>query len=85
MKLTADFDARVVGHSDDLEGRTSPLAGLDGRMLDRIGDEWRGQRPLSASRKWAHRSTLVRLWDRQIRFRGEASLFCNCSNRNRRF
>ena len=39
MELNADFGARVVVHSDELEWLASPMAGVDRRMLDRIGDE----------------------------------------------
>lgn len=39
MELNADFDARVVVHSDELEWVASPMPGVDRRMLDRIGDE----------------------------------------------
>ena len=39
MELNADFEARVLVHSDDLEWTASPMPGVDRRMLDRIGDE----------------------------------------------
>jgi len=39
MELNADFDARVVVHSDQLDWVASPMPGVDRRMLDRIGDE----------------------------------------------
>ncbi|MEL7012217.1 MAG: cupin domain-containing protein [Pseudomonadota bacterium] len=39
MELNADFDARVVVHSQDLEWLASPMPGVHRRMLDRIGDE----------------------------------------------
>lgn len=39
MELNADFTQRVVVHSDALEWLASPIAGVDRRMLDRIGDE----------------------------------------------
>lgn len=39
MEINADFDQRVVEHSDQLEWQPSPMAGVDRRMLDRIGDE----------------------------------------------
>ena len=39
MELNADFDARVLVHSDELDWMASPMAGVDRRMLDRIGDE----------------------------------------------
>ncbi len=39
MELNADFNARVVVHSEQLAWTPSPMAGVDRRMLDRIGDE----------------------------------------------
>lgn len=39
MELNADFNARVVVHSDSLDWIASPMPGVDRRMLDRIGDE----------------------------------------------
>ncbi|MEL7012685.1 MAG: cupin domain-containing protein [Pseudomonadota bacterium] len=39
MELNADFSARVVVHSEELDWIASPMAGVDRRMLDRIGDE----------------------------------------------
>jgi anti-sigma factor ChrR (cupin superfamily) len=39
MELNADFSARVVVHSDQLEWNASPMPGVDRRMLDRIGGE----------------------------------------------
>lgn len=39
MELNADFDARVVVHSDRLDWLASPMPGVERRMLDRIGDE----------------------------------------------
>lgn len=39
MNLHADFNARVVLHSEDLPWIASPMPGVDRRMLDRIGDE----------------------------------------------
>uniref|UniRef100_UPI0040486A9F cupin domain-containing protein n=1 Tax=Yoonia sp. TaxID=2212373 RepID=UPI0040486A9F len=39
MDLNADFQKRVVVHSDRLAWRASPMPGVDRRMLDRIGDE----------------------------------------------
>jgi len=39
MKINADFDKRVVVHSDDLDWVASPMAGVDRRALDRVGDE----------------------------------------------
>lgn len=39
MELNANFDQRVVIHSDQLEWIPSPMQGVDRRMLDRIGGE----------------------------------------------
>ena len=39
MELNADFTQRVLIHSEDLAWNPSPMAGVDRRMLDRIGDE----------------------------------------------
>ncbi len=39
MHLNADFDARVLVQSDALDWQASPMAGVDRRMLDRIGGE----------------------------------------------
>jgi anti-sigma factor ChrR (cupin superfamily) len=39
MELNADFDTRVVVHSDQLEWNASPMVGVDRRMLDRISGE----------------------------------------------
>lgn len=39
MELNADFGKRVVVHSDQIDWVASPMAGVDRRMLDRIGDE----------------------------------------------
>lgn len=39
MELNADFDKRAVVHSESEPWRASPMAGVDRRMLDRIGDE----------------------------------------------
>lgn len=39
MELNTDFSKRVVVHSDEIEWMPSPMAGVDRRMLDRIGDE----------------------------------------------
>ena len=39
MEINADFDRRVVVHGADLEWVPSPQAGVERRMLDRIGDE----------------------------------------------
>jgi hypothetical protein len=39
MDLNADFTSRVVVHSADIPWIASPMAGVDRRMLDRIGNE----------------------------------------------
>lgn len=39
MELNADFTKPVLIHSDEIEWHPSPMAGVDRRMLDRIGDE----------------------------------------------
>ena len=39
MRLNADFSKRVVVTPDDWEWRSSPVAGVERMMLDRIGDE----------------------------------------------
>ncbi len=39
MKLNANFDERVVIHTQELEWQASPMPGVHRRMLDRIGDE----------------------------------------------
>jgi hypothetical protein len=39
MELNADFNERVVVHTEQLEWNTSPMPGVDRRMLDRIGGE----------------------------------------------
>lgn len=39
MELNADFNKRVVVHSDQIEWKASPMPGVDRRMLDRIGGE----------------------------------------------
>lgn len=39
MELNSDFSKRVVVHSDEIDWVPSPMAGVDRRMLDRIGDE----------------------------------------------
>jgi hypothetical protein len=39
MDLNADFSRRAVMHGADLDWISSPMAGVDRRMLDRIGDE----------------------------------------------
>ena len=39
MDLNADFSQRVVVHGADLDWLDSPMAGVQRRMLDRIGDE----------------------------------------------
>jgi hypothetical protein len=39
VQLNADFSQRVVVHAGRLPWTASPIAGVDRRMLDRIGDE----------------------------------------------
>jgi anti-sigma factor ChrR (cupin superfamily) len=39
MKLNADFTKRAVVHAATLDWQASPMAGVERRMLDRIGDE----------------------------------------------
>ena len=39
MEFNSDFSERVLVHSDETEWTASPMAGVDRRMLDRIGDE----------------------------------------------
>jgi len=39
MDLNANFDQRVVVHSEQIDWIDSPVAGVQRRMLDRIGDE----------------------------------------------
>ncbi len=39
MDLNADFTKRVVMHADEIDWLSSPIPGVDRRMLDRIGDE----------------------------------------------
>lgn len=39
MNLNADFTKRVLVHSSQLDWTSSPMPGVDRRMLDRIGDE----------------------------------------------
>ncbi len=39
MELNADFTQRAVVHSAQLPWASSPIAGVERRMLDRIGDE----------------------------------------------
>lgn len=39
MELNSDFSQRVVVHSDQVEWHPSPVAGINRRMLDRIGGE----------------------------------------------
>ncbi|SFI54947.1 cupin domain-containing protein [Jannaschia pohangensis] len=39
MELNSDFSARVVVQSDRMPWQASPMAGVDRRMLDRIGGE----------------------------------------------
>lgn len=39
MELNADFDQRAAVHAAKLPWQTSPMAGVDRRMLDRLGGE----------------------------------------------
>ncbi|MGH1413061.1 MAG: cupin domain-containing protein [Pelagimonas sp.] len=39
MKINADFDKRAAVHAADTPWAPSPMAGVERRMLDRIGDE----------------------------------------------
>ncbi|MEM8726266.1 MAG: cupin domain-containing protein [Pseudomonadota bacterium] len=39
MDINADFDQAAFAHTDTIEWLASPMAGVDRRMLDRIGDE----------------------------------------------
>lgn len=39
MELNSDFSQRVVVHSEQTEWKTSPMPGVERRMLDRIGGE----------------------------------------------
>ncbi|WP_420860593.1 cupin domain-containing protein [Algirhabdus cladophorae] len=39
MDLNDDFSARVVVHSEQIDWVASPMAGVDRRMLDRLGGE----------------------------------------------
>lgn len=39
MDLNADFDERVAVHGAEMPWDASPMAGVDRRMLDRLGDE----------------------------------------------
>jgi len=39
MKINADFDQRVLVHSEQLEWVASPMAGVMRRPLDRVGEE----------------------------------------------
>src|SRR5271170_573716 len=39
MELNADFTRRAIVHAARLDWMTSPIAGVDRRMLDRIGEE----------------------------------------------
>ena len=39
MELNADFSKRAVMHGDEIDWVASPMAGVDRRMLDRIGGE----------------------------------------------
>jgi len=39
MLINADFDARVIVHSDEMDWVPSPMAGVERKPLDRIGGE----------------------------------------------
>ena len=39
MELNADFSRRIAVHAAQMDWMSSPMAGVDRRMLDRIGDE----------------------------------------------
>ncbi|MEO1029166.1 MAG: cupin domain-containing protein [Pseudomonadota bacterium] len=39
MKINAEFDKRVIVHSEKLDWVPSPMKGVDRRPLDRVGDE----------------------------------------------
>jgi len=39
MRINADFDVRASAHGASMEWIPSPMAGVDRRMLDRIGEE----------------------------------------------
>jgi hypothetical protein len=39
MKINADFTAAVALHTGQIAWQASPMAGVDRRMLDRVGDE----------------------------------------------
>ncbi|MEO0681024.1 MAG: cupin domain-containing protein [Pseudomonadota bacterium] len=39
MRINADFDRRVLLHADEIDWVASPMAGVDRRPLDRIGEE----------------------------------------------
>jgi len=39
MKIAADFNQRVVVHSDSIEWVKSPMKGVDRKPLDRVGAE----------------------------------------------
>ena len=39
MELNAEFDQRIIIHSEKLEWKASPMPGVERRMLDRIGAE----------------------------------------------
>jgi hypothetical protein len=48
MNLNSDFGTRAAVHAARLDWMPSPIPGVDRRMLDRIGDEWRA-RPRSSA------------------------------------
>ena len=39
MKLAADYNKRVIVHSNTLPWVASPMPGVDRRALERVGDE----------------------------------------------
>ncbi|MEO1017968.1 MAG: cupin domain-containing protein [Pseudomonadota bacterium] len=39
MRVHAEFDKRVLIHTDEVEWQASPMPGVDRRLLDRIGEE----------------------------------------------
>ena len=57
MELNVDFSQRAVMHAASIGWIPSPIAGVDRRMLDRIGDEvardvhrpLRAQQPVNAT------------------------------------
>ena len=53
MELNADFSRRVAVHAARLPWVASPMAGVERRMLDRIGDEVLAPHLSSATRRGA--------------------------------